>query len=105
ALACGGLDGQVICAGGSADASSTHTYAYDPGSNTWTPRADLPIDLWGMGYTAANGQLLVSGGVTDQFATVTNEGFAFDPAADTWSPLPNSNNAVYRGGSGCGFYR
>ncbi len=54
---------------------------------------------------AANDLLLVSGGVTDNFATVTNEGFAYDPATDAWTPIPNSNNVVYRGASACGFYR
>lgn len=105
-VACGAIDGTLYCAGGSsADTASTHTYAYDPGADAWTQRADLPIDLWGMGYTAAGGQLLVSGGVTDQFNTVTNQGFAYDPASDSWTALPNSDDSVYRGASTCGFYR
>jgi hypothetical protein len=58
-----------------------------------------------MGYTAANGQLLLSGGVTGGFSTVTNQGYAYDPSSDSWTALPNSNNTDYRGGSACGFYR
>jgi hypothetical protein len=105
-LGCAGLGDQVYCAGGSAGtATSKHTFAYDPASDTWTPVADLPIDLWGMGYSTANGQLLVSGGVTNGFSTVTNQGFAYDPDANAWTALPNSNNALYRGGAACGFYK
>lgn len=104
--ACGDVTGDIICAGGTASSSSsTSTYRYDSASDSWTPVADLPIDLWGMGYTAANGYLLVSGGVTDDFSTVTNEGFAYDPGSDSWSPIPNANEALYRGGSSCGFFR
>src|SRR5262249_4094064 len=63
------------------------------------------MDLWGSGYVAADGQLLVSGGVTNNNATITNQGFSFDPGANAWTALPNSNNTVYRAGSACGFYK
>ena len=86
-------------------AQSKHGYSYDPSSDTWSPVADLPIDLWGMGYSTANGQLLVSGGVTNQSSTLTNQGFAYQPDSNSWTALPNSNNAVYRGAAACGFYK
>ena len=76
-----------------------------PAADAWSPVASLPITLWASGYVGANGLLLVSGGVTDDFSTITNEGFSYDPGTDTWSPLPNSNITAYRGGSTCGFYR
>jgi hypothetical protein len=87
------------------DTTFTKTYAYDPGSNTWSPKADLPIDLWGSASAAANGRLLISGGVTDGFNSITNQGYAYDPAADTWTALPNANQTRYRAGSACGLYR
>jgi hypothetical protein len=105
-LACAGLDGSVVCTGGTdAVGTSTSTYAYDPNSDSWTQRADLPYDNWAMGYDAANGQLVVSGGVTNGFATVTNRSAAYDPAADSWADIEPSNNLVYRGGGACGFYK
>ncbi len=104
-LGCAGIDGKLYCAGGSADADTKHGYALDPASGTWSPIADLPIDLWAMGYSAANGQLIVSGGVTDGTSTLTNQGFAYSPASNSWTALPNSNNALYRGASACGFYK
>jgi N-acetylneuraminic acid mutarotase len=104
--ACGAITGSIYCTGGVTDAATiVHTYAYDAGSDSWSALADLPADLWGSGVTAAEGQLLVSGGVVSNSSAVTNQGYAFDPTAGTWSALPNSNNAAYRGGSACGFYR
>lgn len=102
--ACGALEGQLICAGGSAATSTAHAYSYNPSSDSWTRIEDLPIDLWAMGSTAANGSLLVSGGVTNGFNTLTNRGFSYTPG-EGWSDLPNSNNTLYRGGSACGFYK
>ena len=39
---------------------SAKTYSFD--GTAWTPLADLPADDWGAAYSAANGQLVVSGG-------------------------------------------
>jgi hypothetical protein len=104
--ACGAIGAAIYCSGGVTDAATiTHTYAYDPGSDSWTQMADMPADQWGAGYTAAEGQLLVSGGAVANSSAITNQGFAFDPGANSWSPLPNSNNTTYRGGSACGFYK
>ncbi len=104
-LGCAGIDGKVYCAGGSAADSTKHGYVLDPASGAWAPIADLPIDLWAMGYSAANGKLIMSGGVTDGASTLTNQGFAYSPASNSWEALPNSNNALYRGASACGFYK
>jgi N-acetylneuraminic acid mutarotase len=102
---CGGIGDRLYCAGGDAASAVKHGYSYDSSSDTWSPIADLPIDLWGMGYSTANGQLLVSGGVTNQSSTLTNQGFAYLPDSDSWTALPNSNNAAYRGAAACGFYK
>jgi N-acetylneuraminic acid mutarotase len=103
---CGALAGKLYCAGGTTlDAGVAHTYVYDPGTNAWTPRASMPADLWGSAHAAANGRLLVSGGLTQSGTAITNQGYAYDPVADAWAGLPNSNDALYRGGSACGLYR
>lgn len=107
-LACAGLGGQLVCAGGvnaDTNASSTATYTYDPGADTWTQGADMPYDDWGMAYSGANNKLQVAAGVTANSATVTNQAAEYDPAANSWAMLPNANNAEYRGGGSCGFYK
>lgn len=102
-LACGGVDGKVVCAGGNGgSAGSENAFAYDPGTDTWDEIADLPMDVWAAGYTTANDQLLISGGVAG--GAITNAGYAYG-ADGTWTELPNSNNAVYRGGAACGMYK
>jgi Carboxypeptidase regulatory-like domain len=98
------VDGVGYCAGGTSDtATSTKTYSFD--GTTWSPLADLPADAWGAASSVANGQLVVSGGVINNNAAVTNEGWSFDPAAGAWTTLPNSNNSYYRLGGACGFYK
>ncbi|SCG66203.1 carboxypeptidase-like regulatory domain-containing protein [Micromonospora inositola] len=105
--ACGAISDALYCAGGesSSGGATRHTYVYDPHADSWSPAADMPIDLWGSGYTTAEGRLLVSGGVTEHNSVVTNQGFGLDPASDTWTPISNSNNTLYRSGSACGFYK
>ncbi|MFE2992591.1 hypothetical protein [Streptomyces sp. NPDC059262] len=73
-------------------------------SDSWSPIADLPTDLWGSAYTSANGLLLTSGGVVDGDSAITNQGLALDPVAGTWSALPNASTALYRAGGAPGFY-
>jgi len=105
-LACGAIDDQLYCAGGASDfGESRRTYVYDAYFDTWTRVADMPQTQWGMGYTTANGLFLISGGVTNNFATITSDGFYYDPLADAWSALAASNSVLYRGASACGFYR
>jgi len=109
---CGGIDGKVYCAGGlGMDSSGTnvkgtsHGYAYDPLSNTWSRIADLPLDLWASSYAVANGKLAVTGGIALGGSVRTNEGFAYDHETDRWTALPNSAWALWRGAATCGLYR
>ncbi|MGW6277298.1 S8 family serine peptidase [Kribbella sp. NPDC055071] len=101
---CGTIDGKVYCAGGNDGTNSLKSaYVYDPGADSWTAIADAPADHWAASYAVANGKLLVVGGV--QAGAVTNAGFSYDPATDSWTALPNANQARYRGGAACGFYK
>ena len=111
-LACGGITGELVCAGGLDNFTGRPykaTYIYEPATNTWSRGGSLPIKLWGMGYAAANGQLLVSDGVTNYTgnatAELTNQGFAYNPASNAWTKLPNSNTIHYGGASACGFFQ
>ncbi len=80
---------------------------YDPNTNAWSSIADLPNPTWGAEYSAANGQLLISGGVisgSELRPTLTNQGYAYSPATNAWSALPNADLTVYRGAGALGFY-
>src|SRR5207253_1314784 len=74
-------------------------------SNSWSPIADMPIDLWGSVSGGPNGLLVIASGVTNGFNTVTNQGFAYDPSANSWTALPNATFPRYRAGGSCGFYK
>jgi N-acetylneuraminic acid mutarotase len=103
-IACGGVDGVVVCSGGNdGSASQKAGYAFDPAAGSWTAIADAPADHWASSFATANGKLLVVGGV--QGAAVTNAGFAYDPAVNSWAALPNANAPRYRGAAACGFYK
>lgn len=105
-LGCGAVGTALYCGGGYDGATaSARAFTYDPATGKWTRLPDMPYDLWGMGATGANGELLLSGGVTDHATTLTNKGVAFEPLSGTWTALPNSNATVYRAGSACGFYK
>ncbi|WP_237554580.1 MULTISPECIES: carboxypeptidase regulatory-like domain-containing protein [unclassified Streptomyces] len=102
---CGAIGDKLYCAGG-LDASSSdvvHSYVYDPQSDSWSPVADMPGSAWASAYTAANGQLLISSGVSQN--ALTNKGYAFDPQSGTWSTLPNANIPTYRSGAAVGLYK
>jgi N-acetylneuraminic acid mutarotase len=103
---CGGINGKVYCAGGTDGAATfKNGFVLDPGANSWTAIADMPIDLWASAAGAANGLLLESGGVTNGFSTITNQGVVYDPSADSWTALPNNQFPRYRAGGSCGFYK
>ncbi|MGH9436350.1 MAG: carboxypeptidase regulatory-like domain-containing protein [Terriglobia bacterium] len=106
---CGAVLGKLYCVGGTAgDAAYADGYVYNPASNSWSPIAPIPVasgGLWGSGYTGSPEGLVVSGGVTENSTTITNQGFLYSPSTNSWSALPNALETVYRGGSSCGFYR
>ncbi|NMO50103.1 hypothetical protein HH310_02700 [Actinoplanes sp. TBRC 11911] len=106
---CAGIQGKLYCAGGVTSTNVAESqalnsaYVYDPAGNKWSALPDMPIALWGSAYSAANGQLVVAAGATQD--GVTNQSFAFDPAANAWNELPGANVATYRTGGALGFYK
>ena len=110
--ACGAIAGQIYCAGGTtrtsdqgSSATTVHTYVYNPSVNHWTRLANMLQDQWGASFTAADGKLYISAGVTNGFQTRTNQSFVYDPATDRWQQFENANAALYRRASACGFYQ
>lgn len=106
---CGAVSGTLYCAGGTAGSSEyADGYVYDASANSWSAIASIPVasgGLWASGYIGTSQGLLVSGGVTANFTTVTNQGYVYTPGTNTWTPIANSINTLYRGGSACGFYK
>ncbi|MEH1125759.1 S8 family serine peptidase [Micromonospora sp. CPCC 206061] len=102
---CGGIGGKVYCAGGASTVSHKDAFVYDPATNRWTALPDLPLDLWGSAHSTASGLLILAGGVTNGFSTITNRSLAFDPSTNAWVDLPATQFPRYRGGGACGTYK
>ncbi|GBF06815.1 glycosyl hydrolase family protein [Deinococcus aerius] len=65
---------------------------YDPSTDTWTPRANLPLPLGHINASTLvwNGRIVVVAGVTQKSLEVANVS-EYNPATDTWTaltPLP-----------------
>jgi N-acetylneuraminic acid mutarotase len=101
--ACGGFNGEIYCAGG-LDSDNNETpvssaFAYNQATGSWSAITPLPIALGDSQHTAANGQLLLSGGIGPK--GITSQGYSYTPGKG-WTALPNLPHAVEAGGGGCG---
>jgi N-acetylneuraminic acid mutarotase len=75
------------------DVQATHaTYAYDPTTNTWSQRADLPEAVTHAGVAADGATVWLVGGLVGDYNGGTNAPTAsvwkYDATADAWSAGP-----------------
>jgi N-acetylneuraminic acid mutarotase len=82
--------GFLVPVGGTTDLH----YRYDPVTDTWTPRANMPEPRFGTpGVFAPNvGKFYVFGGA-DQNLVIRDTTYVYDPVADIWTtgaPMPDS---------------
>jgi subtilisin family serine protease len=104
-MACGGIAGRAYCAGGVAASEFTDGFSYHPASNTWSPIATMPVDMWGAQEAAASGLLILAGGIVNGSSAISNQTIAYDPASNTWMDLPNANFPRARGAGACGVFK
>jgi len=57
---------------------------YDPATDTWTEKADMPTPRWGHSASVINGEIYAIGGSQDEITalSVVEE---YDPVTDTWT--------------------
>jgi hypothetical protein len=85
-------DGRLLAAGGKltlsgGEAPSAAAAIYDPGTGAWTPAASMGTARYTHAATLmADGRVMVSGGLINQFQVQTDSVEFYDPALDTWSP-------------------
>jgi hypothetical protein len=63
---------------------------YDPLTDTWTQKADMPTSRFGAAAVTVNGKINVLGGASGYDALATIE--EYDPALDSWmfkASMPN----------------
>jgi hypothetical protein len=104
-MSCGGISDKVYCAGGVSTIEHTDGFAYDPASDSWSPIAGMPLDLWGSAHAAAGGLLVIMGGVTDSSTAITNRTVGYDPVTDTWMDLPDNAFGRFRSAGACGAFK
>ena len=108
-VAVAALDGLVYVVGGFEQLSSwrslqssasTKVEVYDPATNRWSSRPDLPMGLHHAGAAVLDGALYVVGGFTvsdDTLWNPSNRVFRFNPADETWTeraPLPTARGGL-----------
>ena len=80
------VNGKIYVIGGttgnpnSAGATSI-VEAYDPVTDTWTRKADMPTARWGLATSAVNGKIYAIGGNSGGAIGTVEE---YNPATDTW---------------------
>jgi N-acetylneuraminic acid mutarotase len=99
--AIGAVDGKIYVIGGRAGASGLGqaapvniTEVYDPATDTWgVPRAKMPTNRDGFGWTTYKGKIYVAGGQAQDlwFNGVFAAFEAYDPATNSWALLPPVN--------------
>ena len=108
-VAVAALDGLIYVVGGFEQSSSwmiwqssvsTKVEAYDPTTNRWSSKPDLPLGLHHAGAAVVDGALYVVGGFTKSDDTLWNPSdrvFRFNPASETWverAPLPTARGGL-----------
>jgi N-acetylneuraminic acid mutarotase len=108
-VAVAALDGLIYVVGGFEQSSSRSNRrssvsikveAYDPATNHWSSRPDLPIGLHHAGAAGFDGALYVVGGFTvseDSLWNPSDRVFRFNPAGGTWierAPLPTARGGL-----------
>jgi N-acetylneuraminic acid mutarotase len=88
------VDGIIYVIGGFGDSgvpgppwlASSIVYAYDPATDEWTKKADMPTARLHIGVCVIDGQIYVSGGLTKwDLASGVPTVEIYDPATDTWT--------------------
>ncbi len=90
------VDGKIYCIGGNnAGGSPTNTNeAYDPLTDTWTPRANMPTTRRNMALARLGGTIYAIGGWNGTQLTTVE---AYDTATDTWTtlaPMPTARECA-----------
>ncbi|MCY8454913.1 DUF1668 domain-containing protein [Bacillus spizizenii] len=84
----GVVDGKIYVIGGGTVKPGTYgnqTFVYDPKTNEWTKKADMPTARGGAASVTVDGKIYVLGGMSNDGAVNTIE--AYDPKKDAWEKL------------------
>jgi hypothetical protein len=104
------VDGKIYIFGGGDE--NLHDYAfdyvevYDPATNTWTAKTDMPTRRMALGICAMDGKIYAVGGLSNNLAVITQNEM-YDPVTDTWttkSPMQEKRHSFFFGSVGDKIY-
>ncbi|QDO89269.1 S8 family serine peptidase [Ornithinimicrobium ciconiae] len=88
------LDGEWFTIGGTDGfAGTADVFRYDAPTMSWTAVAGLPEPLSAITAGVVNGQIVVSGGWSEDGSTSART-YAYDPGSDAWSQVADNPSAV-----------
>jgi len=67
---------------------------YDPASDSWQSRNNLPVPLTGLGACSLNGQVFVTGGISNNCLSEKSV-YSYDPAMDSWNRVADMLSPRY----------
>ncbi|MEK7399552.1 MAG: IPT/TIG domain-containing protein, partial [Candidatus Poribacteria bacterium] len=83
------VNGKIYFIGGSAtflQVSLPAVEEYDPATDVWTKKKDMPIPNWAFGISEVNGKIFVIGGMGNRnVGNVYQTVEMYDPVTDTWT--------------------
>jgi N-acetylneuraminic acid mutarotase len=96
------INGIIYVAGGFNGHETASLRAYNPQTNAWTSRADMPAGRYQSdGAGVINGQLYVVGGWDNSYSWLPHSDlFVYDPASNTWSS--RTSMPILSGSGTCG---
>ncbi|UCH13283.1 MAG: T9SS type A sorting domain-containing protein, partial [Bacteroidales bacterium] len=73
---------------------SVNVEEYDPGTDSWTLKKNIPKLFWAHSSCLYNDSIYVFGGNNNIDGSLSSV-FVYDPQTDTWESLPDMNHAIW----------
>jgi N-acetylneuraminic acid mutarotase len=91
------VDGKIYVIGGDSggDMLIVTVDVYDPLTDSWTTKADMPTPRGASGTSVVDGKIYAIGGVTHPLGQVVPAVEVYDPATNTWTQKADMPTARY----------
>ena len=86
------VDGVIYAIGGRVagkEPALSTVEAYDPGTDTWTKKADIPTPRWRFSINMINGVIYTIGGREEKEGPPISTVAVYNPGTDTWAKKPD----------------